>query len=72
MTFLKVDQCFNFVLALPQKLQFQFKKLLFFIMKMTELAYLFLFRQLQSYQIGQKLQQSITFCGIFKIFLAFL
>ena len=55
MMFLKVDQHFNFVLALPQKLQFQFKKLLFFEMKMTELAYLFLFRQLQSYQIGRKI-----------------
>ena len=68
-TFLKVDQHFNFALALPWKLQFQFIKLLFFIMKMTELACLFLFPLTTKHVIvtrsGRKYQRLCRFCGIF-------
>ena len=74
-TFLKVDQHSNFALSLSRKLQFQFKKLLFFHNENDWIA-LFIFipfdhNACQLYQIGTKILMLMTILWHFYRFFGF-
>ena len=74
--FLKVHQHFNLTLGYAKKLQIHFFKKLFFIIKMTESACLFLFalntKHVKVTRSDKKLQHLYGFCGIFEKCLALL